>query len=221
MSTSFAEENYLKIIYRLSEGHTDDISTNAVAELTQTKAASVTDMLRKLAEKGWVNYQKYQGVRLSPEGEKIALGIVRKHRLWEVFLVEKMGFNWDEVHEIAEQLEHIESDSLIEKLDAFLEFPKTDPHGDPIPSKNGVMPELGYQHLADIKAGKRCVLMGVAKDSAIFLQLLTKMKLSLGSALYVQEVNAFDRSVSVSIDEAPAVFISHEVAKNILVKLAQ
>ncbi|MEN9386411.1 MAG: hypothetical protein RLZZ185_1152 [Bacteroidota bacterium] len=221
MATSFAEENYLKIIYRLSEGHNEDVSTNAVAELTQTKAASVTDMLRKLADKGWVNYQKYQGVRLSPEGEKIALGIVRKHRLWEVFLVEKMGFNWDEVHEIAEQLEHIESDTLIDKLDAFLEFPKTDPHGDPIPSKSGVMPELGYLHLADIRVGKSCVLMGVAKDSAVFLQLLTKMNLSLGSGLSVQEINEFDRSIAVSIDGKPAVFISHEVAKNILVKLAQ
>ena len=134
--------------------------------------------------------------------------------------MEKMGFNWDEVHEIAEQLEHIESDSLIDKLDEFLEFPKTDPHGDPIPTKNGVMPELGYLHLSDIKANKRCVLMGVAKDSAVFLQLLTKMQLSLGAALHVHEVNAFDRSISVSIDNAPAVFISHEVAKNILVKLA-
>jgi DtxR family Mn-dependent transcriptional regulator len=221
MSTSFAEENYLKIIYRLSEGHNEDVSTNAVAELTQTKAASVTDMLRKLAEKGWVNYQKYQGVRLSKAGEKIALGIVRKHRLWEVFLVEKMGFYWDEVHEIAEQLEHIESDTLIEKLDAFLEYPKTDPHGDPIPNKNGDMPELGYLHLADIKVNNRCTLMGVAKDSTVFLQLLTKMKLSLGSTLEVREVNVFDRSISVSIDGNQPVFISHEVAKNILVKLAQ
>lgn len=221
MATSFAEENYLKIIYHLSEGHNEDISTNAVAELTQTKAASVTDMLRKLADKGWVNYQKYQGVRLSPEGEKIALEIVRKHRLWEVFLVEKMGFNWDEVHEIAEQLEHIESDILIDKLDAFLEFPKTDPHGDPIPSKSGVMPELSYLHLADIKVGQSCVLMGVAKDSAVFLQFLTKMNLSLGSELFVKENNDFDRSIAVSINGNPAVFISHEVAKNILVKLAQ
>jgi len=177
--------------------------------------------LRKLAEKGWVNYQKYQGVRLSKAGEKIALGIVRKHRLWEVFLVEKMGFNWDEVHEIAEQLEHIESDTLIEKLDAFLEYPKTDPHGDPIPNKNGDMPELGYLHLADIKVNNRCTLMGVAKDSTVFLQLLTKMKLSLGSTLEVREVNVFDRSISVSIDGNQPVFISHEVAKNILVKLAQ
>ena len=132
MSISFAEENYLKIIYRLSESTTEDISTNAIAELTQNKAASVTDMLRKMSEKGWVNYQKYQGVRLSAIGEKIALDIVRKHRLWEVFLVNKMGFNWDEVHEIAEQLEHIESEVLIDKLDAFLDYPRTDPHGDPI-----------------------------------------------------------------------------------------
>ena len=133
MTTSLAEENYLKIIYRLSESNPNEISTNAVSEMTQTKAASVSDMLRKLSEKGWVNYQKYQGVRLTEDGQKIALSIVRKHRLWEVFLVEKMQFNWDEVHEIAEQLEHIESDELIDKLDAFLGFPKVDPHGDPIP----------------------------------------------------------------------------------------
>jgi len=142
MAISFTEENYLKVIHRLSEATSEDISTNAVAELMQTKAASVTDMLRKLADKGWVNYQKYQGVRLSPAGEKIALSIVRKHRLWEVFLVDKMGFNWDEVHEIAEQLEHIESDELVQKLDAYLGFPKTDPHGDPIPNKEGILPEL-------------------------------------------------------------------------------
>ncbi|MHA8053653.1 metal-dependent transcriptional regulator [Aquirufa sp. Wall-65K1] len=220
MATSFAEENYLKIIYRLSESTLEDISTNAVAELTQTKAASVTDMLRKLAEKGWVNYQKYQGVRLTEEGEKIALSIVRKHRLWEVFLVEKMGFNWDEVHEIAEQLEHIESEALINKLDEFLDFPKTDPHGDPIPNKEGILPELGYMHLSDLKENKACVLMGVAKDSAVFLQLLTRLHLSLGAKLIVKEINPFDRSISVSINESGPVFISHEVAKNILIKMA-
>jgi len=219
MSTSFAEENYLKIIYRLSEVTEEDISTNAVAELAQTKAASVTDMLRKLAEKGWVNYQKYQGVRLTEEGQKIALSIVRKHRLWEVFLVEKMGFNWDEVHEIAEQLEHIDSDELIIKLDAFLDFPKTDPHGDPIPNREGIIPELGYLHLSDIKVNQRCVLMGVAKDSAIFLQLLTKLNLSLGTKLMIQEINDFDRSLVVKVENSPPVFISHEVARNILIKL--
>jgi DtxR family Mn-dependent transcriptional regulator len=219
MATSFAEENYLKIIYRLSESTLEDISTNAVAELTQTKAASVTDMLRKLAEKGWVNYQKYQGVRLTDEGEKIALSVVRKHRLWEVFLVDKMGFNWDEVHEIAEQLEHIESEALINKLDEFLDFPKTDPHGDPIPNKEGILPELSYMHLSDLKENKACVLMGVAKDSAVFLQLLTRLHLSLGAKLMVKEIKPFDRSISVSINDSEPVFISHEVAKNILIKI--
>jgi DtxR family Mn-dependent transcriptional regulator len=219
MAISFTEENYLKVIHRLSEATSEDISTNAVAELMQTKAASVTDMLRKLADKGWVNYQKYQGVRLSPAGEKIALSIVRKHRLWEVFLVDKMGFNWDEVHEIAEQLEHIESDELVQKLDAYLGFPKTDPHGDPIPNKEGILPELAYQHLSDIKAGKNCILMGVAQDSAVFLQLLTKLNLSLGAKLAIMEINEFDRSFFVSINDAEPIFISHEVAKNILVKI--
>ncbi|MHA8065102.1 metal-dependent transcriptional regulator [Aquirufa sp. ROCK2-A2] len=219
MATSLAEENYLKIIYRLSNGTEEEISTNAVAELAQTKAASVTDMLRKLAEKGWVNYQKYQGVRLTKDGEKIALSIVRKHRLWEVFLVEKMGFNWDEVHEIAEQLEHIESDELINKLDAFLDFPKTDPHGDPIPNKEGIIPELGYLHLSEIKVNKNCVLMGVAKDSAVFLQLLTKLNLGLGSKLLILEINDFDRSLLLKAENLDPVFISHEVAKNILVKI--
>jgi DtxR family Mn-dependent transcriptional regulator len=219
MAISFTEENYLKVIHRLSEATSEDISTNAVAELMQTKAASVTDMLRKLADKGWVNYQKYQGVRLSPAGEKIALSIVRKHRLWEVFLVDKMGFNWDEVHEIAEQLEHIESDELVQKLDAYLGFPKTDPHGDPIPNKEGILPELAYLHLSDIKAGKNCKLMGVAQDSAVFLQLLTKLNLSLGAKLAIIEINEFDRSFFVSINDAEPIFISHEVAKNILVKI--
>ena len=219
MAISFTEENYLKVIHRLSEATTEDISTNAVAELMQTKAASVTDMLRKLAEKGWVNYQKYQGVRLSAEGEKIALSIVRKHRLWEVFLVDKMGFNWDEVHEIAEQLEHIESDQLVNKLDEYLGFPKTDPHGDPIPNKEGILPELAYSHLSDIKTAKTCKLMGVAQDSAVFLQLLTKLNLSLGAKLDIQEMNEFDRSIFVSINDAAPIFISHEVAKNILVKI--
>lgn len=219
MAISFTEENYLKVIHRLSEATSEDISTNAVAELMQTKAASVTDMLRKLADKGWVNYQKYQGVRLSAEGEKIALSIVRKHRLWEVFLVDKMGFNWDEVHEIAEQLEHIESDQLVNKLDEYLGFPKTDPHGDPIPSKDGILPELAYSHLSDIKATKTCKLMGVAQDSAVFLQLLTKLNLNLGAKLAIKEINEFDRSIFVSINDASPIFISHDVAKNILVKI--
>ncbi len=219
MTTSLAEENYLKIIYRLSESTKDEISTNAVAELAKTKAASVSDMLQKLAEKGWVNYQKYQGVRLTETGQKIALSIVRKHRLWEVFLVEKLNYNWDEVHEIAEQLEHIDSDTLINKLDSYLEFPGTDPHGDPIPNRDGIIPELGYLHLSEIQENNHCILMGVAKDAAVFLQLLTKLNLNLGAQLNILEINKFDRSISLSVNKHKAIFISHEVAKNILVKI--
>jgi DtxR family Mn-dependent transcriptional regulator len=219
MTTSLAEENYLKIIYRLCEGTKADISTNSIAELTNNKAASVTDMLQKLAEKGWVTYQKYQGVRLTQIGQSIALSIIRKHRLWEVFLVEKLGYNWDEVHEIAEQLEHIESETLINKLDSYLDYPKIDPHGDPIPSPEGEIPELGYMHLSEVKLNETCTLMGVAKDSAVFLQLLTKLNLSLGAKLEIMEINTFDRSVSLKIAEQQPIFISHEVAKNILVKI--
>lgn len=131
------EENYLKAIYHLGENGALNVSTNAIAEVMNTKASSVTDMVKKLSEKAYVNYKKYQGVTLTKEGQKVAISIIRKHRLWEVFLVEKLNFTWDEVHEVAEQLEHIKSDKLIRELDVFLEFPSHDPHGDPIPDQDG------------------------------------------------------------------------------------
>jgi DtxR family Mn-dependent transcriptional regulator len=165
-----------------------------------------------------VIYQKYQGVRLTPSGQKIALSIIRKHRLWEVFLVEKLGYNWDEVHEIAEQLEHIESESLIQKLDEFLDFPDRDPHGDPIPTRDGKMADQIYQPLSEVKEKMDCVLMGVAKDSAVFLQLLTKLDLNLGAKITILEINSFDRSLQIQVNSASPIFVSHEVAKNILVK---
>src|SRR6478752_3743676 len=139
MLLSLTEENYLKAIYHLSEDGTIDVSTNAISDALNTKPASVSDMLKKLSQKEVINYIKYQGVSLTPSGRKIALQIIRKHRLWEVFLVEKLKFNWDEVHEIAEQLEHIQSNLLIERLDEFLGFPPFDPHGDPIPNERGEM----------------------------------------------------------------------------------
>ena len=148
---SFTEENYLKIIYLLTEQNGgNEVSTNELAEHTQTKAASVSDMLRKLAEKNYINYRKYQGVTLTVEGQQIALAVIRKHRLWEVFLVEKLGFGWDEIHDIAEQLEHIDSKELTESLDKFLGSPKFDPHGDPIPDAKGKMPSVSYQKLSEI-----------------------------------------------------------------------
>ena len=140
---TFSEENYLKTIYHLTIISDSEISTNAIAEKMETKASSVTDMLKKLAEKDLVDYKKYQGVSLTEKGKLSAKMIVRKHRLWEVFLVEKLDFSWDEVHDIAEQLEHIKSEKLINKLDDFLGNPTEDPHGDPIPDKNGKLPK-GY-----------------------------------------------------------------------------
>lgn len=216
--TSFTEENYLKIIYKLSAETNSEVSTNAVAELTLTKAASVSDMLRKLSEKQLVKYQKYQGVRLTELGESVALKVIRKHRLWEVFLVEKLGFNWDEVHEIAEQLEHIDSEELVERLDEFLGFPKFDPHGDPIPDMNGLMPELRHQCLSEIGLGQIVVMVGVAEHSAPFLQYLAKIGLTLGCQIKITEFNEFDKSLSVHIGDNSSHFISHEVAKNLLVE---
>ncbi|MDZ7900213.1 MAG: metal-dependent transcriptional regulator [Arcicella sp.] len=217
--TSFTEENYLKIIYKLSAETESEISTNAVAELTQTKAASVTDMLRKLSEKQLVNYQKYQGVRLTELGEKLALSVIRKHRLWEVFLVEKLKFNWDEVHDIAEQLEHIDSEELVLKLDQFLGFPKFDPHGDPIPDAQGRMPKSGYKNLSEIAINQSVVMMGVAQHSSTFLQYLAKIGLQLGVEIFVFEINDFDKSLTIKIGGKKECFITTEVAKNVLVKV--
>ncbi len=216
--TSFTEENYLKIIYKLSAETNAEVSTNAVAELTQTKAASVSDMLRKLSDKQLVNYQKYQGVTLTSEGERVALKVIRKHRLWEVFLVEKLGFNWAEVHDIAEQLEHIDSEKLVEKLDEFLAFPQFDPHGDPIPDHSGRMPEVRYHTLAEVKEGEAVLMVGVSEHSTAFLQYLAKSGVGLGAEIRIVEINAFDKSLSIQIAQNKPQFISHEVAKNLLVR---
>lgn len=214
---SFTEENYLKTIYYLASKQEGEVSTNALAEMTATKAASVTDMLRKLSEKELIHYKKYQGVRLSEEGERLALQIIRRHRLWEVFLVEKLGFGWEEVHDIAEELEHIHSAALVTRLDAFLGNPQFDPHGDPIPTPAGQMPEMGYRKLADVETGQEVRLMAVLEHSTEFLQHLDRSNLTLGSLVTVREINGFDKSVLVQIGPDRTVFVSHEVAKNLLV----
>jgi DtxR family transcriptional regulator, Mn-dependent transcriptional regulator len=220
MTNSFTEENYLKIIYHLS---TDldgaEVSTNAVAEMAATKAASVSDMLKKLSEKKLVNYQKYQGVTLTKLGQKIALKVIRKHRLWEVFLVEKLNFTWDEVHLIAEELEHINSEKLIEKLDEFLGFPKFDPHGDPIPDQNGKFPTTVSHTLIDLKVGNEGILMGVTEHTSAFLKYLAKTGLHLGSTIKILDLNEYDHSLSVMINGETNHFLSKEAAKNLLIKL--
>lgn len=214
---SLTEENYIKAIYKLCENSTEAITTNAIADKMLTKPASVSDMLKKLAKKKLINYQKYQGVTLTAKGEKVALSIVRKHRLWELFLVEKLNFRWDEVHEIAEQLEHIQSDELIKRIDKFLNHPKFDPHGDPIPDVNGKLHPQRSQLMSQIKEGKNCVIIGVIDHSPAFLQYLDKMNLGLGIDTKIEERVDFDSSVFVQLKSKQRIHLSHEVVKNILV----
>lgn len=214
---SFTEENYLKAIFKLLEKGEKAVSTTALAERMNTKAATVTDMIKRLAEKKLINYEKYQGVTLTEKGKAIAISIIRKHRLWEVFLVEKLSFKWDEVHEMAEQLEHVKSDELIDRIDKFLNYPKIDPHGDPIPDAKGVFNRKKYLLLAEINAGQSCIMTGVVDHSANFLQYLDKVGLSIGKEIKLIEVIGFDKSIQVQVNGKEKVFLSHEVAKNLLV----
>jgi DtxR family transcriptional regulator, Mn-dependent transcriptional regulator len=216
---SFTEENYLKAIYHLSEGNLMAVSTNQIAEMTNTKAASVTDMLKKLSEKKLINYIKYQGVTLSNSGVIAAVNIIRKHRLWEVFLVEKLGFKWDEVHDIAEELEHINSETLINRLDDFLGNPAADPHGDPIPDRSGLIKHKKLVKISEMKAGESGTVSGVSEHSSLFLKLLEKLGLTLGSKIMITELIEFDGSIMLSVNQKTERTISREVANNILVML--
>lgn len=216
---SFTEENYLKAIYHLSEGNTEAVSTNQIAEMTSTKAASVTDMLKKLAEKKLINYIKYQGVTLTSTGVNAAVNIIRKHRLWEVFLVEKLGFKWDEVHDIAEELEHINSETLINRLDDFLGNPAADPHGDPIPDRSGLIKHKKLVKISEMQTGESGTVSGVSEHSSVFLKLLEKLGLTLGTKIIISELIEFDGSIMLTIDQKTERTISREVAKNILVIL--
>jgi len=216
---SFTEENYLKAIYHLSSGNSSVVSTNQIAEMTNTKAASVTDMLKKLADKKLINYIKYQGVTLTETGQKAAVNIVRKHRLWEVFLVEKLGFKWDEVHDIAEELEHINSETLINRLDDFLGNPAADPHGDPIPDRSGTIHQKKLVKISDMLQNQCGMISGVSEHSSVFLKLLEKMGLTLGTKIMISELIEFDGSIILVINKNSDRTISREVAKNILVML--
>ncbi|HTG65195.1 MAG TPA: metal-dependent transcriptional regulator [Flavobacterium sp.] len=216
---TFSEENYLKAIYHLTVVSTSGVSTNAIAEVMETKASSVTDMLKKLSEKDLVNYKKYQGVTLTDKGKLEAKMIVRKHRLWEVFLVEKLGFSWDEVHDIAEQLEHIKSEKLINKLDDFLGNPTEDPHGDPIPNAQGMLPKIEKQLLSDLAAGQAGICVGVKDTSSEFLKYLDKQGIALGSTIEIMGKESFDLSLRIKVDDNH-LNISNKIATNLFVKLS-
>ena len=214
---TLAEENYLKSIYHLSL-NAESVSTNQLAALLNTSAASVTDMLKKLADKQLINYARYQGVSLTPAGEKIALHIIRKHRLWEYFLVEKLDFKWDEVHEMAEEMEHISSTELIDRLDKFMGYPKYDPHGDPIPDSKGNFKAHELKPVSLAVVNECGIISGVRDHSPAFLQYLEKQQLTIGKKIQVAEVVEYDHSMILKAGDNK-IHISREVANNLLIAI--
>lgn len=214
---SHVEENYLKAIFKLSAEQEGNISTSAIAEALDINAASVTDMIKKLASKKLITYRPYQGVKLTASGRSVAVNIVRKHRIWEVFLVEKLKFNWGEVHDIAEQLEHIRSEELIERLDDFLGYPRVDPHGDPIPDKNGQFADTKPVLLSELKADQRAIIRGVKDDSRDLLHYLEQHRLLLGTAVRIVQIFDFDGSIILEYKEGPLT-ISKKVADNLVIQ---
>lgn len=217
MSFSVTEENYIKAIFHLQQ-EDGNVSTNELAAELNTKAASVTDMLKKLKTKKLLSYEKYKGVRLSAEGKKLALAIVRKHRLWEYFLVDKLQFGWDEVHDVAEELEHVSSKKLVEKLDAFLGHPKFDPHGDPIPDSQGKMAVQQQINLIDLPVNKVAEVTAVGSQSTELLELLKHKHIGIGTRLEIKKKFSFDNSIEIKIRNQNAFTISQQLAQALFVK---
>lgn len=215
---TLSEENYLKAIYHLERQTDGPVSTNAISDRIDTKASSVTDMVKKLADKNLITYKKYQGVNLTDQGRLSAASIIRKHRLWEVFLVDKLNFAWDEVHDVAEQLEHIQSRKLIDELDAFLDFPTHDPHGDPIPDKDGNITKSDKIKLSKVDLNKVCVCVGVNDSSSKFLKYLDKHDIGIGTELKVTAKEVFDESMTIVVNNSE-LNISKSVSNNLFVKL--
>ena len=215
---SHSEENYLKAIFHLEKIAPAGVTTNALAEKLETKASSVSEMIKKLSNKKLVSYRKYQGVSLSEKGKKTAVEIIRKHRLWEYFLVEKLNFNWTEVHDVAEQLEHINSEKLVTELDKFLGFPRRDPHGDPIPDHKGNFQPLEKVLLADVEPGHKGICVGVRNSSREFLEYLDKNNIALGKNIEVLEREDFDQSLVIEL-EGEKLHISKIIANNLFLKI--
>ncbi len=214
---STSEENYIKTIFHLQQ-HSDTVTTNALAKELKTSAASVTDMMKKLKAKKLLHYEAYRGFKLSIDGRKVALGIIRRHRLWECFLAEKLKFNWDEVHAIAEEMEHVGSKKLIDKLDEYLGFPKFDPHGDPIPDVNGKIESNKQFCITALPLAASAVVCRVQNQSAEMLDLLKHKKIAIGTNLEIKKKFSYDDSLEIKIKQQPAFTISNELAKNIFVK---
>lgn len=215
---SSTEENYLKAIYKLTEHDAQGASTNAIAEQLQTRAASVTDMLKKLSAKLLIDYKKYQGVTLTVDGRLTALSIIRRHRLWEVFLVQKLNFGWDEIHDIAEELEHVSEPKLIQRLDNFLGNPTSDPHGDLIPSASGELPETNQILLNKLGIGDSGMVIAVFEHDPKFLQYLDEVNLNLGKQITVLKRVDFDDSMTISFADGRELVVSKQVSSSIFVQ---
>ena len=215
---SRTEENYLKTIFQLCEQSGDPAATNAIAQAISTSAASVTDMVKKLSKKDLILYQKHKGVRLTETGNQIATSLIRKHRLWETFLVKKLNFSWEEVHEIAEELEHIPSNKLIDRLDDFLGYPKFDPHGDAIPDVHGNFAFRKQVSLLSLAIGEEGILVSVQDDDVLFLQYLNKMQLLLGAKLKVLERFEYDGSIRILLNMEQEHILTKKVCLNLFVK---
>lgn len=216
MNNSFSEENYLKTIFLLGAGGAK-ISPTAIADVLQNNPASVIDMLKKLTEKKLIIYDKKKGARLTNSGVKAATEIVRKHRLWEVFLLEKLGYKWDEIHNIAEQLEHVGSGELADRLEKFLGFPDYDPHGDPIPKADGKIADAFKTMLGEVETGKQYSVVAVKDTSTEFLNYLQKLGIGIGTRIKVIEKIPFDGSLVVQIGKNTNTTISDKFAENVLV----
>jgi DtxR family transcriptional regulator, Mn-dependent transcriptional regulator len=216
MKLSISEENHIKCIYHLQH-NIGLVNTNAVAAELQTKPASVTDMLKKLKTKKILQYEKYKGFKLTEMGKKIALTIIRKHRLWEYFLTVKLGFDWAKVHAIAEELEHISSEELIQKLDDFLGNPSFDPHGDPIPDSMGKIPPIKQYSILQLPAKKKAIVSSVGNQSPEMLAMLKHYKIGIGSNIQITNIFQFDNSIEIKVNKNATTIVSEQVAKNIFV----
>ncbi|MAD59760.1 MAG: iron-dependent repressor [Flammeovirgaceae bacterium] len=211
---SKSEENYLKSIYNLSDSGNKIVTTNSISKILNIEPASVTDMIKKLSKKKLIYHEKYKGTKISKNGIIVALQIIRRHRLWEVFLYEKLNFNWDEIHEVAEELEHVSSDQLIDNLDKYLKYPKIDPHGDPIPNKLGEVDFVDKISISDLKIKEKGIVSRIVNEDEGFFNLLNKLKIEIGTEVTILDKIDYDGSLDVLINNK-SVIISKEIAENI------
>jgi len=212
------EEDYLKALFNLTvELEGDKVGTNQLADKLGFSPASVNGMLKKLKTKELVSYKKYGKIDLTEDGQSLALGLIRKHRLWETFLYKYMNFTWDEVHVVAEQLEHINSEKLVSELDRFLGFPKTDPHGASIPNGNGEYIVKQKTTLSEIEVNKKCQIVAVKDSSVEFLKYVTKIGLELSSEILVVEKRDFDGSVLIRFNDEE-LSVSAKFCENVFVE---